>query len=131
MLKILLLFSTLMLLGPSRQEPAAPPPVPADAAATVNPVKPTAASLAHAKKMYGYDCMMCHGQNGDGKGELAVSAKMPLKDWTSSASLKDMTDGQLFYIIKNGRGQMPAEGDRVNSDGLWNMVVLVRSFAKQ
>jgi hypothetical protein len=26
---------------------------------------------------------------------------------------------------------MPAEGDRAKNDDLWNMVVLVRSFAKK
>jgi len=26
---------------------------------------------------------------------------------------------------------MPAEGDRAKTDDLWNMVVLVRSFAKK
>ncbi len=94
----------------------------------VNPVKPNAVSMAHAKKMYGYDCALCHGAKGDGKGEIA--ADMKLKDWTDPAALKDLTDGQLFYIIKNGRGQMSGEGDRVKSEDLWNMVVIVRSYAK-
>jgi hypothetical protein len=41
-----------------------------------------------------------------------------------------MTDGQLFYIIKNGQGKMTGEGDRAKPDDMWNMVVLVRSFSK-
>ena len=81
--------------------------------------------------MYGYDCLMCHGANGNGKGELAVQLKMDLKDWSNPAALQSKTDGELFYIIKNGVGQMPAEGDRAKNDDLWNMVVLVRSFAKK
>ena len=43
---------------------------PAQVKAMVNPVKPTAESLAQGKKYYGYDCAMCHGQNGNGKGEV-------------------------------------------------------------
>ena len=114
------------------QQPAAAPAastIPADAAKMVNPVKPTAESLAHAKKMYGYDCAMCHGANGNGKGDIEM--KPPLRDYTDPAALKDMTDGELFYIIKNGKGQMPPEGDRAKPDDLWNMVLLVRSFAKK
>ncbi|HEX8896866.1 MAG TPA: hypothetical protein VF783_26375, partial [Terriglobales bacterium] len=41
---------------------------PADIPKMVNPVRPTAESLAQGKKYYGYDCLMCHGQSGNGKG---------------------------------------------------------------
>jgi hypothetical protein len=34
-------------------------------------------------------------------------------------------------VIKNGKGQMTGEGDRAKPDDLWNMVVLLRSFAKK
>jgi mono/diheme cytochrome c family protein len=124
-----LLFSTL-----SPQQPAAPAAqtaVPADLAGQVNPVKPTAVTQAFARKMYGYDCAMCHGANGSGKGDLAVEQKLSLKDFTDPAALKDMSDGELFSIIKNGKGQMTAEGDRLKTEDLWNMVILVRSFAKK
>ncbi len=115
------------------QQPTAPAPssIPADAAKMVNPVKPTPESQAHAKKMYGYDCAMCHGANGNGKGDLAGDMKPPLKDYTDPAALKDLTDGELFYVIKNGKGQMPSEGDRGKDDDIWNMVILVRSFSKK
>lgn len=102
-------------------------PIPAADAAKVNPVKATPASLAQARKMYGYDCAMCHGATGNGKGE--VGASMNLKDYTDPAALHDLTDGQLFYIIENGRGQMPGEAGRQNEQQIWNMVILVRSFS--
>lgn len=97
----------------------------------VNPVKPTPESQAQAKKMYGYDCAMCHGENGNGKGDLAIDSKLTLKDFTDPAALKDLSDGELFNIIKNGKGQMTGEGPRLNTEGTWNMVILVRSFAKK
>jgi mono/diheme cytochrome c family protein len=118
----------------SPQQPTAvpaPPGIPADAASLVNPVKPTAESQAHAKKMYGYDCAICHGANGNGKGDIAGEMKPPLKDYTDPAALKDLSDGELFYIIKNGKGQMPPEGDRAKPEDIWNMVILVRSFSKK
>jgi len=133
MLKLVLAAPVLLLFGVLLQQPAAPPApsVPADAATLVNPVKPTAESQAHAKKMYGYDCAMCHGAKGDGKGELVADMKLTLKDWTDPEALKGMSDGEIFYIIKNGKGQMPPDGDRGKPDDIWNMVVLVRSFAKK
>jgi mono/diheme cytochrome c family protein len=106
--------------------PATPPTV-----NLVNPVKATVESQAHAKKVYGYDCALCHGVNGDGKGDLVKDLKLSLKDYTDPAALKGMTDGELFTIIKDGKGQMPAEGDRGKPEDMWNLVILVRSFAKK
>ena len=134
MLKPLLVLFAFVSLSLSLQQPAATPvasTIPADAARLVNPIKPTAEAQVRAKKVYGYDCAMCHGPNGNGKGDLAAEMKPPLKDYADPAALKDMSDGELFYVIKNGKGQMPSEGDRAKTDDLWNMVVLVRSFAKK
>ena len=115
------------------QDAAAPAgyKVPDDLATKANPVKPTPEGLAHAKKMYGYDCVMCHGANGDGKGDLASSLKTPMKGFTDPAALQAMSDGELFYIIQKGKGEMPPEGDRGKPDDLWNMVAYVRSLAKK
>jgi mono/diheme cytochrome c family protein len=97
-----------------------------------NPVKPTPESLARAKKIYGYDCAICHGANGDGKGDAVTDMKLTMKNYTDPAALKDLTDGELFYIIRNGKGQMPPEEEaRAKPDDVWNMVVLVRSFAQK
>ena len=145
MLKPFFVLLALLLFAPSPQQPVAPPATPAAPPATaaaapaippeavrmVNPVKPTSESQIHAKKVYGYDCAMCHGANGNGKGDVVADLKLTLKDYTDAAALKDMTDGELFYIIKNGKGQMPGEGDRAKPDDLWNMVILVRSFSKK
>ena len=134
MLKPLLVLFAFVSFSLSMQQPAVPPApstIPAEAAHLVNPVKATAESQTRAKKMYGYDCAMCHGPNGNGKGDLAGEMKPPLKDYTDPAALKDISDGELFYVIKNGKGQMPPEGDRAKPDDLWNMVILVRSFAKK
>jgi mono/diheme cytochrome c family protein len=116
---------------PAEKPPAAGSAIPADAAKLTNPVKATPSSAAQAKKTYGYDCAMCHGSNGDGKGDLAVDMKLKLSDYRDPAALKDKTDGELFYIIKHGMGEMPSEGDRAKPDELWNLVIYVRSFAKK
>jgi mono/diheme cytochrome c family protein len=110
--------------------PAAAAKMPPEAAKVPNPVRPTAASLAAGKKQYGYDCAMCHGKDGDGKGDLAADMKLKLLDYTDPAALKGMTDGELFYIIKNGKGDMPSEGDRAKPEEVWNLVNYVRSLSK-
>lgn len=137
MLKPLFIVGALLLSSLQAQEPAAAPAapaasaVPAAAAQLTNPVKPTPESLARAKKMYGYDCAMCHGENGNGKGDLVADMKLVLKDYSDPAALKDLSDGEIFAILKNGKGQMSGEGDRAKPDDLWNMVILLRSFARK
>ena len=122
--------SSSFLTQDSSAKPA-PFVVPPDIAAQTNPVHPTPEGLALAKKMYGYDCAMCHGADGSGKGDMASSLKTPMKDYRDPAALKGMTDGELFYIIQKGKGEMQGEGDRQNTNQIWNMVTLVRSFAKK
>jgi len=117
--------------APSKAEPSAQYTIPVEAARAVNPVKPTPESLAQGKKLYGYDCAMCHGANGDGKGDIATGMKSKVSDFTDPNVLKDATDGELFYVIKNGKGDMPPEGSRGKPGELWNLVNYVRSLAKK
>jgi mono/diheme cytochrome c family protein len=135
MVKLLFCCTYFLLVSSLQQStpaPSAPAAIPAEAARMVNPVKPTPEGLAHAKKVYGYDCAMCHGEKGDGKGDAVADMKLKMKDYTDPAALKDLTDGELFYIIRNGRGQMPPEEAARAKDGdVWNMVLMVRSFAKK
>ncbi len=97
--------------------------------ARVNPLKSTPAGLAEAKRAYGYDCEMCHGPQGDGKGEVVESMKLTMRDWRDPASLAGKTDGEIFYIITKGKGKMMGEGDRQPEKLRWNLVLLVRAMA--
>ena len=103
--------------------------IPAADAARVNPVKPSAEGLAEARKVFGYDCEMCHGAKGDGKGELVESMKLTMHDWHDPATLANLTDGEIFYIITKGKGKMMEEGERVPEKLRWNLVNLVRALA--
>ena len=96
-----------------------------------NPVKPSPDGLAAARKMYGYDCAMCHGAKGDGKGDVVESMKLTMHDWRDAASLEGKTDGEIFFIITKGKGKMMGEGDRLPETMRWNMVNLVRSYSKR
>jgi mono/diheme cytochrome c family protein len=105
--------------------------IPVDATQKTNPIKPTAESLSRGKRQFGFDCAMCHGKAGDGTGDVAADMKLKMKNHTDPATLKNLTDGELFYIIKKGKDQMPPEGDRVKNEEIWDMVNYVRSFSKK
>jgi len=104
--------------------------IPVEAAKQANPVKSSPESLARAKKWWTLDCAMCHNTNGDGKGSLASDMKLKLADFTDPTTLKERTDGEIFYIIKNGHQDMPPEGDRIKVEENWDLVNYVRSLSK-
>lgn len=147
MRRVMIFFSAVLLIGFSvafaqqntkdkSKETQAAEPAPAaispEAMAKVNPVKSTPEGVASVMKLYGYHCAMCHGKEGDGKGDLAVDMKLGLHDWRDANTTAKMTDGELFYVITNGRGKMTGgEGDRTKEEVRWNLVNLVRSFGKK
>jgi cytochrome c5 len=144
MFRYLLLLSSVILFeavstlnpGSARQEPASLPetqaPAPAAPSSTVkNPVKATADSQAKAKKMYGFDCEMCHGATGNGKTDLAKDMSLVLVDWTDPKVLSTKSDGDLFDIIRKGKDKMPPEDPaRAKDDDVWNLVIYIRGLAK-
>ncbi len=140
MLKPFLILSTLMLTGafaspPLAQQSASPAPaadakIPLEAVNEVNPVKPNPESLARAKKIYGYECAACHGDDGSGAGDLAKNMKAKMADFRDPSALKGDTDGVLFYIIEKGKGEMEGEGPRLKPEDTWNLVNYLRSFSK-
>ena len=117
--------------SPDQTAPPAEAAPPAAAVPQNNPVKPTPESQAHAKSTYSIDCAMCHGENGNGKGDLVGDMGLTLKDLRDPATLQGMSDGELYTLIHDGKGKMPAEGDRSKPDDVWNLVVLLRSMAKK
>lgn len=116
---------------PPAAEAPGPIVIPPDAAKQVNPIKPTAKSIAEGKQRFSYDCAMCHGANGDGKGDLAESMKLKPSDFRDPESLKSVTDGGLFYVIWKGHDPMPSEEGRAKPDDVWNLVNFVRSLAEK
>jgi mono/diheme cytochrome c family protein len=123
--------------GQEQQKPAdataataaeAKPAVDPAVAKLVNPVKPTAVSIAAGKKAYSLDCAMCHGKAGEGDGDLAADMKLKLKDYRDPDSLKGMTDGEIYTIIEKGKGQMSGEEGRMKANQIWDVV---KSLAKK
>jgi mono/diheme cytochrome c family protein len=96
-----------------------------------NPVGASPSSIAEGKRWYATECSMCHGKEGDGKGDVAQDMKLNLRDWRDSNGLQSLTDGELFQIISKGKGQMTGEEARMKPEQTWNLVNYVRSLAKK
>jgi len=133
MIKPLLFASSVVLFaiaassaaGPVAQESAQAP-----APGMKNPVKPTAQTKARAKEIYSVDCALCHGDNGDGKTDVAKGMELSLGDWTNPRTLAAKPDGELFNIIRNGKGKMPSEVEgRAKDHEVWSLILYIRSLA--
>ena len=109
--------------------PAASPPL--APVKKENPVKSSPEVLAAAKKVFGYDCAMCHGESGNGKGDLVESMSLKMKDWHDSAVLTGLSDGEIFDLIVKGKDKMVGEGDRLAPAKVWGLVHYVRTFSKK
>ncbi|HYW67895.1 MAG TPA: cytochrome c [Candidatus Dormibacteraeota bacterium] len=96
-----------------------------------NPAKPTPSSLALGKEMYDVDCALCHGADGSGITDLAKGMELKMPDFRDPASLKALTDGQMYSSIYNGKGKMPPEKGRGKPGQMWDLVNYVRSLAKK
>jgi len=117
--------------GASSSTAATPSPVhdtiisPEDAARK-NPIKFTDASVDRGKKVYKTQCALCHGEKGDGKGDLATEMTLTLPDFTKPDALAKRTDGELFAIIGTGKDPMPSQKGRMTEPQLWNLVNYLR-----
>ena len=111
--------------------PQAPHPavISAEDKARKNPVKFTEVSTDRGKKIFVTQCALCHGEKGDGKGELAADMKLKVPDFTKPETLKDRTDGELFTIIGTGQDPMPSQAGRLTEVHRWNLVNFLRTLS--
>lgn len=84
--------------------------------------------LREAKPMA---CAMCHGKKGEGKGPVSGNMVPPARDFSCGAMMREISDGQLFWITKNGS---PGTGmiayPELSDDEIWRLVHYIRSLAK-
>jgi len=109
---------------------------PADFLKRTNPLPATPAHVQAGKKLFvetakPLACMNCHGQQGDGAGPIGASLVPPPRNFTCGATMKDITDGQLFWVIKNGSsgtGMMAFPG--LSDDEVWQIIHYLRTLAR-
>jgi mono/diheme cytochrome c family protein len=85
--------------------------------------------VIYMKKAKPMACQMCHGKKGDGGGKLGKALKPSPRDFTCAATMKKVSAGQMFWIIKNGsKGTgMVAHKKTLKDKEIWDVVKYVRS----
>lgn len=92
-----------------------------------NPLTSTVENLAHGKDLFLTNCAPCHGESGTGNGPVAHLLKNPPKDLISGQS-KNLPDGYIYAVIRNGILLMPSYADAMSSSERWQVVLYIRSL---
>ena len=86
--------------------------------------------LVLGSDVYVGKCAHCHGDSGKGDGRDANRYDPAPTDFTDSKQMSGVTDGELFYKISEGKKPMPMFKNKLTEDQRWELVLLIRSFAK-
>jgi mono/diheme cytochrome c family protein len=89
-----------------------------------NPVEFSEDMITEAGDVYLKFCAHCHGEAGDGKGQIALNGK--IDGIPGFADRKALTDGQLFHSISYGKGVMGAHAPLLSKEERWKLVHWIR-----
>jgi mono/diheme cytochrome c family protein len=96
--------------------------------------KTGSASLENGKKIYAKTakpmaCKQCHGDQGNGLGKLGAVLKPNPRNFTCNETMKNVSVGQMFWIIKNGSAGsgMVAHKKTLKDSEIWDVVKYIRS----
>ncbi len=90
------------------------------------------ADAANGEKLYTKTakpmaCKMCHGDAGDGAGKLGKALKPSPRDFTCAATMKDISAGQMFHIIKNGSTGTGMAKQKLSDQEIWDVIKYIRT----
>jgi mono/diheme cytochrome c family protein len=104
--------------------------MPSDAKKKKNPLNITPDDLIEAKKHYKEHCAVCHAENGNGQSETSEGMSPDVPDLRAE-HIQKLTDGELFYIVKNGVRFTGMPAWDMPDDQIWRLVALMRQLPKQ
>jgi mono/diheme cytochrome c family protein len=95
-----------------------------------NPLPGTLENAAAGQQNFSHYCFACHGLDGQNSGVPFAEAMSPPVPSLSSAEVQHYTDGQLYWVIKNGLwpSGMPASRGILTDEEIWTIVIYVRNL---
>lgn len=93
-----------------------------------NPFPVTAQLLQRGQERFNIYCSPCHGREADGNG---ITKKLGVM--MTIANLQDprivkFADGEIFYVITNGRNTMNPYGPNVPAEDRWAIIAYLRAL---
>ena len=96
-----------------------------DASRLRNPVEPAPLAIGEARDHFADHCAPCHGNRGDGKTQINAGLYPPAPDMRESQT-QNLSDGDLFYIVKNGIRFTGMPGWGGSDEDNWKLVLFIR-----
>ena len=97
---------------------------------TVNPLELDEAALERGAKRYFIYCQPCHTKRGTGKGILFERGGVPTAAF-SDERIVALSDGEMFDVVTNSKGLMPAYGAMVPAADRWAIIAHVRRLQQE
>jgi cytochrome c5 len=94
-----------------------------------NPVPRTSETNEVGRRLYNIHCSVCHGTGGKGDGPVAPVFQTP-PDLTEERFV-NVTDGYMYWIIRDGIGVMPPQYEHVRPHERWQIVNYIRSLQRE
>jgi mono/diheme cytochrome c family protein len=104
--------------------------IPASAKTAKDPIPPTSQALAEGTKYFAAHCAVCHGGDGSGQTETAKGFSPVVPD-LRTPRVQELTDGAMFYIVKNGIRFTGMPAWNLDDEQIWKLILVMRQFAKQ
>jgi hypothetical protein len=93
-----------------------------------NPMPITAALLKRGQQRFTINCTPCHGQTGEGKGITQKIGAMAVVANLHDKRIVELPDGEIFFVISNGRNLMGSYGANVTVEDRWAIVAYLRAL---
>lgn len=86
--------------------------------------------LAHIKAKP-IACKQCHGMSGNGQGAMSLRMNPKPRNFTCKLTMVELSDGQLFWIIKNGsKGTSMPAYKHLSDEKVWQLIHYIRSLSQ-
>ncbi len=94
----------------------------------LTPFPVTAQLLARGQQRFTIYCAPCHGATGEGKGITQKIGAMVVVGNLHDKRMVEMTDGEVFNTISNGKTLMGAYGPQIPVEDRWAIIAYVRAL---
>jgi len=94
----------------------------------MNPLAVNAALLQRGRERFDIYCAPCHGRLGDGNGITKKIGVMAAVANLHDKRIVEMTDGEIFSTVSNGKGVMGAAGPLLPIEDRWAVIAYLRAL---
>jgi len=94
----------------------------------LNPLPITSALLKRGQQRFTINCSPCHGQIADGNGITKKLGVMPTVANLHDKRIVELPDGEVFFVITNGRNTMEPYGANITVEDRWAIIAYLRAL---